>query len=81
MSKESFNKFKDNKIDQALNKYDENLGHITGKGSEVNNIIMGLKDKTVDLVSDFTAQGLINFIIFKFDCPSIPYERPGQAME
>ena len=57
MSKESFNKFKDNKIDQALNKYDENLGHITGKGSEVNNIIMGLKDKTVDLVSDFTAQG------------------------
>ena len=57
MSKESFNKFKDDKIDQALNKYDENLGHITGKGSEVNNIIMGLKDKTVDLVSDFTAQG------------------------
>ena len=57
MSKESFNKFKDNKIDQALNKYDENLGHITGKGSEVNNIIMGLKDKTVDLVTDFTAQG------------------------
>ena len=56
MSNENLNKFKDNKITEALNKYD-NLGHITGKGSEVNNIIMGLKDKTVDLVQDFTAQG------------------------
>ena len=55
MSNENLNKFKDNKINEALNKHD--LGHITGKGSEVNNIIMGLKDKTVDLVQDFTAQG------------------------
>tara|TARA_B100001057_G_scaffold178687_1_gene179461 strand:+ start:993 stop:1910 length:918 start_codon:yes stop_codon:yes gene_type:complete len=56
MSNENFNKFKDNKVNEALNKYD-NLGHITGKGSEVNQQIMQLKDKAVDLVSDFTAQG------------------------
>ena len=57
MSKESFNKFKDNKKDLSSLNPQEVYNHITGAGSEANNIIMGLKDKAVDIVTDFTAQG------------------------
>ena len=56
MSNENLNKFKDNKINEALNKYD-NLDHITGAGSQVAETIMELKDKAVDIFTDFTAQG------------------------
>ena len=55
MSKENLNKFKDNKISEALNK--ENLEHITGTGSAVNGMVMELMDKGRDIVTDFTAQG------------------------
>ena len=57
MSKEDLNKFKNNKKDLSSLNPQEVFNHITGKGSEANNIIMGLKDKAIDIVTDFTAQG------------------------
>ena len=57
MSKESFNKFKDNKKDLSSLNPQEVYSHITGAGSQVTEEIMGLKDKAVDIFTDFTAQG------------------------
>ena len=50
------NKQKNLKVDVG-SLSEEKLNHITGKGSVINDQIMQLKDKTLDLVTDFTAQG------------------------
>ena len=57
MSKESFNKFKDTKKDLSSLNVQEAHKHIAGFGSEATKIITGLREKTVDFVTDFTAQG------------------------
>ena len=51
------NKFKDTKKDLSSLNSQENYDHITGAGSQVAETIMELKDKAVDIFTDFTAQG------------------------
>ena len=56
------NKLKDTKKDLSSLNSQENYNHITGAGSQVAETIMAetimeLKDKAVDIFTDFTAQG------------------------
>ena len=57
MSNENFNKFKNTKKDLSSFNPQEYYNGITDAGSQTNKIITGIREKAVDLFTDFTAQG------------------------